>query len=141
VFSWNIDETLSGRDYRYYGQRKVTGDPDNPWKVGVNTEELEGIDDVANLKTVKQDYVDLFPLECFFQSTLQTDYFHGRLQPRLTGIINPRGTFVVAPRIDFRFSDRMLFTLRYAAIDGGFFGTGFFRDRDQLAMRVTFLLN
>ncbi len=141
VGSWNTDETFTGRDYRFYGQRKVTGNPDDPWKLGANFEVLGSLADVGDLKTQKQDYVDLKPLEWFVQSTLQTDYFHGKITPRLTTIINPRGTYVVTPSILFRYSDRLLFSVKYAALMGGFFQTGFFRDRDQVAFRLTYLLN
>jgi hypothetical protein len=141
VGSWNTDETFTGRDYRFYGQRKVTGDPDDPWKLGANFEVLGSLADIGRLKTQKNDYVDLKPLEWFVQSTLQTDYFHGKLTPRLTAIVNPRGTYVVTPSILFRYSDRLLFSVKYAALMGGFFQTGFFRDRDQVAFRLTYLLN
>jgi len=119
----------------------VTGNPDDPWKLGANFEVLGSLADVGDLKTQKQDYVDLKPLEWFVQSTLQTDYFHGKITPRLTTIINPRGTYVVTPSILFRYSDRLLFSVKYAALMGGFFQTGFFRDRDQVAFRLTYLLN
>jgi hypothetical protein len=63
------------------------------------------------------------------------------LAPRLPVIINPRGTYVVAPSVQYRWSDRLLFDFRYVAIEGGFFQTGFFRDRDQISARATVLLN
>jgi hypothetical protein len=141
VGSWNVDETLTGRDYRYYGQRKVTGNPNDPWKLGANFEVLGSLADVGDLKTQSKDYVDLHEVEWFIQSNLQTDYFHGRLTPRLTFILNPRGTYVVSPLIAFRFTDTVQFSLKYVAMMGGFFQTGFFRDRDQVAARLTFLLN
>jgi hypothetical protein len=146
VGSWNVTETLGGGDFRYYGQRKATGDPDSPWKSGVNSDVLTDPNltpqqALTLLATNDKDYVDLHEVEWFIQSTLQTDYFHGRMSPRFTAIVNPRGTYVINPNIQFRFSDRVLFDLRYHALMGGFFTTGFFRDRDQVSLRVTFLLN
>jgi hypothetical protein len=85
--------------------------------------------------------VDLKPVEMFFQTTLQTDFLHGRLTPRLTTIGNLRGNYVVAPSVVYRFTDNLLFDLRYAAILGDFVQTGFFRDRDQVSARMTALLN
>jgi hypothetical protein len=48
---------------------------------------------------------------------------------------------VVAPSVVYRWSDNVVFDLRYAAILGDFVQTGFFRDRDQVSARVTVLLN
>jgi hypothetical protein len=141
VGSWNLDETFSDRDYRFYGQRKPTGDADDPWRLGANFDVLGSLADVGKLRTLAKDYVDLHAVEWFIQSTLQTDYVHGRVSPRLTVIVNPRGTYVVSPLVSFRLTDSVLFSLRYAAVVGGFFQTGFFRDRDQVAARLTFLLN
>jgi hypothetical protein len=56
-------------------------------------------------------------------------------------IVNPRGTYAVAPAASYRFSDQLVGDLRYVLLTGGFFGTGFFRDRDQVTARITYLLN
>ncbi|MFN8545211.1 MAG: DUF1302 family protein [Candidatus Binatia bacterium] len=138
VGSWNLSETFTGTDYRYYGQRKAT---DAGLRVGVNTTELGGLADVAKLRTVDTDFVDLHPLEWFSQTTLQTDYLHGRVTPRVTAIVNGRGTYAFPVSLVYRWSDTLLFELRYVPIAGGFFGTGFFRDRDQVSARATLLLN
>jgi hypothetical protein len=138
VGSWNLSETFTDKDYRFYGQRKLARDG---LKVGVNTGELEALEDVTKLRTVDEDFVDLHEVEWFIQSSLQTNYFHGRMTPQMTVILNPRGTFVFAPSVQFRYSDRILFDLKYVLLEGGFFDTGFFRDRDQIAARLTFLLN
>lgn len=139
VGSWNLSETFTGKDYRYYGQRKPS---DTGLRTGANVNNLpNSLQAVAKLHTVANDFVDLKPVETFVQSTLQTDYLHGRLTPRLTTIINLRGSYVVAPQVTYRYSDNLLFDLRYVALAGGFFQTGFFRDRDQVSARVTFLLN
>jgi hypothetical protein len=139
VGSWNLSETFTGKDYRYYGQRKPSK---TGLRTGANVNDLpDGFEAVGKLRTVPGDFVDLKPVETFFQTTVQTDYMHGRLSPRLTVIINPRGTYVVAPSVQYRWSDHLLFDLRYVAIEGGFFQTGFFRDRDQVSARATVLLN
>ena len=139
VGSWNLSETFGHEDYRYYGQRKPS---DTGLRLGANVNELpDDLQAVRKLRTVPEDFVDLKPVEAFVQTTLQTDYLHGRLTPRLTTIVNLRGSYVVAPSIQYRWSDNLLFDLRYAAILGEFVQTGFFRDRDQVSARVTFLLN
>ncbi len=44
--------------------------------------------------------------------------------------------------LTFRYSDALLFDLKYVGIGGAFnFPTGFFRDRSQFALRLTYLLN
>ena len=138
VGSWNLSETFTDKDYRFYGQRKLAGDG---LRTGANTGDMGGLEDVRKLKTVDKDFVDLKEVEGFVQSSLQTDYFHGRMTPRLTLIVNPRGAIVVNPGVDVRYSDRIVFSLRYVLIEGGFFQYGFYRDRDQISARVTFLLN
>lgn len=139
VGSWNLSETFGDRDYRYYGQRKPTT---TGLRTGANVDDLpDDLQAVRLLRTVPTDFVDLKPVEMFMQTTLQTDLLHGRLTPRLTTIVNLRGSYVVAPSVVYRWSDRLLFDLRYAAIFGEFVQTGFFRDRDQIAARVTVLLN
>ena len=138
VGSWNLSETFTGVDYRYYGQRKAT---DTGLRVGVNAAQLHGLQDVAKLRTVDTDFVDLHPFEWFVQTTLQTDYLHGRVTPRFTAIVNGRGTYVLPVGVTLRWSDRLLFDLKYIPLAGGFFGTGFFVDRDQVSARMTFLLN
>jgi hypothetical protein len=140
VGSWNVSETMTDDDYRFYGQRKI-GRGDEPLRPGVNFDVLDSLQDITRLRTVDKDFVDLHEVEWFIQSVLQTDYFHGRLRPRLTGIINARGTYALSPTLEFRYSDRLLFSLRYVLLTGGFFQTGFFRDRDQVSMRMTFLMN
>ena len=64
------------------------------------------------------------------------------LIPAVTAIIGLNGTFVVPVELTYRYSDSLLFNLKYAYLGGAFiFPTGFFRDRSQLSARVTFLLN
>ena len=139
VGSWNLSETFTGKDYRYYGQRKPSA---TGLQTGANVNELpDNLSAIGKLHTVASDFVDLKPVEMFFQTTIQTDYLHGRLTPRRTTIVNARTSYVVAPSVQYRWSDTLLFDLRYAALFGSFVQTGFFRDRDQVSARVTFLLN
>jgi hypothetical protein len=139
VGSWNLSETFSGRNYRYYGQRKPSK---TGLQTGANVDDLpDSLQAVAALRTVPSHFVDLRPLETFVQATLRTEYLHGRFTPQLTVIYNPRGTYAVAPAATYRLSDSLIADLRYVLLTGGFFGTGFFRDRDQVTARLTYLLN
>ena len=68
---------------------------------------------ISKLRTVDTDFVDLYP----------------------TSHTLPVG-------LTYRYSDSMLVDLKYVALGGAFaFPTGFFRDRSQLAVRLTYLLN
>ena len=138
VGSWNLSETFTRDDFRSYGQREPA---DGGLRPGANVKDLKGIPDLPKLHTVPSDFVDLKPVESFIQSTLQTDYLHGRLTPRVTAIINLRGTYAFPLGLTYRYSDALLFDLRYVLLAGGFFQTGLFRDRDQVSARVTWQLS
>jgi hypothetical protein len=79
--------------------------------------------------------------EALFQVTTQTDYLHGKLTPRITTIYNYAGAFAINAKLDYRITDYLLAGLQYAIIDGAFHQIGFFRDYDQVALRVTYQLN
>lgn len=67
---------------------------------------------------------------------------HGRLTPAITMVVGLDGTYTLPVGLTYRYSDSMLVDLKYVALGGAFaFPTGFFRDRSQLAVRLTYLLN
>jgi hypothetical protein len=141
VGQWNLSETFGNQDYRFGGQQKL--DPNSPTgvRVGANATNLS-IKTIGKLHTVPTDFVDLYPYESFIQSHLQTDYAHGRVTPSLTLIVGLDGVYGVPMGVTFRYSDRLLFDLKYVLLGGNFnFPIGFFRDRSQLSARVTFLLS
>jgi hypothetical protein len=117
VGGWNLSET-SQRDFRFNGIRV-------PGKVGDSPD----------------DFVNLNKVDAFVQFTLQTDYMHGKLQPRMTTIINRENVWVFHPSLTYRYSDSLLFGLDFIGIVGDFYQVGFFRDRGQVAGRVTYQLN
>lgn len=121
VGAYNLDETPR-KDFRFGGLRK------------------EG-KDVTGVNPVPDDFVQQKVVESFFQITLLTDYLHGRLSPQITYIQNVRGTFAFHPAITYRWSDSLLFKLDAVIIEGEFQSLGFFKDRDQIAARVTYQLN
>ncbi|MGD9764221.1 MAG: DUF1302 family protein [Candidatus Binatia bacterium] len=90
---------------------------------------------------VQSDYVNTYPLDAQGQMTIQTDYLHGRLIPRLTLIGYVRGTYAIHPTLIYRWTDSLLFQADWQHIDGAYQALGFFRDRDQVALRVTYQLN
>lgn len=87
------------------------------------------------------DYTNTYPLDAQFQVTMQTDYLHGRLSPRLTYIQFVRGTAALHPTLIYRWNDWLLFQADYQYISGAYQSLGFFRDRDQFALRMTYQLN
>jgi hypothetical protein len=88
------------------------------------------------------DYVNQDgPLDAQGQITVQTDYLHGRLEPRLTVIQFVRGTNAIHPTLSYRWTDWLLFQADYQRISGAYQSLGFFRDRDQVSFRVTYQLN
>jgi hypothetical protein len=121
VGAWNLDET-SRKDFRFGGLRK-------PGR------------DVTGGTPVPDDFVQQKAVESFFQITMLTDYMHGRLSPQCTFIQNVRGTYAIHPQLTYRWTDWLLFKLDYIHIGGEFQSLGFFKDRDQIAARVTYQLN
>jgi hypothetical protein len=117
VGSYNLDET-SKEDFRFAGQRKPGAQGTSP-----------------------DDYVQLKKVEAFVQTALQTDYLHGRISPRLTTIFHSRGTVAVLPSVRYRWTDWLLFDLGLVYIGGCYQSFGFFRDRDQVTIRMTYQLN
>lgn len=120
VGSYNMTENTQ-RDFRFDGQQKPgTGLVPNP---------------------VPADFVQLQKVEMFGQTHLQTDYLHGRMTPAITLIGYLRGTYAINPTLTYRWTDSLLFDLNFVQIDGMFQSLGFFRDRRQIAMRMTYQLN
>lgn len=133
VGQWNTSETLGKKitvqdaagtkfkvkpDYRFAGQTK-------PGALGREAD----------------DFVQLKEVEAFAQTHLETTYMHGRLVPAITLIANVRGTHAVLPEINYRWNDSLLFGLKFIYIGGEYQQLGFFRDRDQVSLRVTYQIN
>lgn len=88
-----------------------------------------------------QDFVQLQQFEGQMQITVQTDYMHGRIQPRVTVAAWNRGTYFMHPSVIYRLRDWLLLSADYVHIGGMYQSAGYFRDRDQLGFRVTYQLN
>ncbi len=138
VFTWLPDETKF-KDYRAAGVIKPSvlksGRQPNPFAPGCN-----GGDGPC-------DFVDRSEFEFFVQSHLETNYWHGRLLPAITAVMNSRGALAIFPELTFRFSDSLLLNTRYlnfhtfGSENNGFVDTGLFRDRDEVWFRLTYQLN
>jgi hypothetical protein len=47
----------------------------------------------------------------------------------------------VLPEVTYRWNDSLLFGLKFVYIGGDYQQLGFFRDRDQVSLRVTYKIN
>ena len=76
------------------------------------------------------------------QIALQTDYLHGRLEPRLVAILDVTGIFGFAPSVVYRLTDNVLLSANYVAIEGSRrAGLATFRGHDILQFKVQAQLN
>ncbi len=147
VGSYNLSETDNSKnDFHFNGQLKPgkvnvfrvvenpeTGQQEKVCTTDPCTQRVRG--------AFQDDFVNANKLDAQFQMTFQTDYMHGRLQPRLTLIQFVRGTFAMHPTLIYRWNDSLLFQADYQYISGAYQSLGFFRDRDQVSFRVTYQLN
>lgn len=117
VGQYNLDET-DRKDFRFSGQRK-------PGRRG---------DYVT-------DFVDVEPIEAFFNTHLETQWLHGKVFAGFTGIAHSRGTWAVFPEARYRMNDSLMFTAKVVHIGGEYQGIGFYKDRDQLSLRATYQIN
>ena len=89
-----------------------------------------------------RSFEDARKFESFLQAAVQSDYLHGKLQPRLVVIADPSGIFGFAPTATYRVSDSFPVTATYLAIAASHeAGRGTFRDHDMVQLRLTYQLN
>jgi hypothetical protein len=147
VMSYNSFFNLSekgGKDYRNASpklgrpQTRVGPLPGNPLCRGEQARS-----NVLCVQIDPHDYEDAYQYEGFLQTTVQTDYMHGKLSPRITVITDISGIFAFAPSLIYRINDNLLLSATYLAIEstGRKAGIGTFRGHDMLQLRVTAQLN
>jgi hypothetical protein len=66
---------------------------------------------------------------------------HGLLTPQLVFVWSPQGWFSVLPSVIYRLRDDLLLKVGYSGIYGSFTSGGFYRDRDQVGLRLSYLIN
>lgn len=90
----------------------------------------------------KKNFEDEKVLEQFFQIASQTEYLHGKLTPRIVMLIDPSGVFAFQTLVNYRFTDYLIGTVTFVAIEGSRkYNVGTFRDRDQFQLKLTYQLN
>ena len=89
------------------------------------------------------DFEDAYQYEGFLTTTLQTDYMHGKLSPRVTVITDISGVFGFSPSVVYRITDNLLLGMNYLAIESTNRKSGLatFRGHDMVQLRVTAQLN
>ncbi len=136
---WNMDHT-SKQDFRFGGLTKrgiicngfETGDADKCRAAG-GTPSQRG--------NHKDDYIQQKSAEAQLQVTVQSDWMHGKIQPRVTTLAFTRGTWAVHPSVTYRWNDWLLFGADLQWIGGDYQSLGIFQDRAQISGRVTYQLN
>jgi hypothetical protein len=143
---WNLLERR-GMDFRYAGLQK----PGHPATVigripGVKGCEKPGPNGQFSVfcqKVNPKNFEDLYTFDNqFLQVALQTDYLHGKLEPRLVTLLDVSGMFAFNPSVLYRLTDNLLLTASYVAIESSRrAGFAAFRGHDMLQLRVTAQLN
>lgn len=77
------------------------------------------------------------------QTAIQTDYMHGKLQPRIVLIQDITGVFAFATGLNYRFTDNLLASVNYLAIASPHRKSGLatFRAHDMVQFRLTAQIN
>jgi len=150
VFTANLDEN-SERDYRSplikpsAVERQVRGGT----IAGQVTPKWCDDQDIDVPPEQRQcDFVNQQPFDAFLQTTIRSDFAGGIFQPGLTAIATLQGALMFAPSLLYRYSDSLLFDVKYinthtfGSINSGYTqGVGLLRDGDQIWFRATYQLN
>jgi len=72
---------------------------------------------------------------------VQAFMMHGNLIPQIVGVAFTEGDFGFLPNVVYRINDSVQVKVGYAGIYGKFSQLGLFRDRDQIGVRFSYLLN
>jgi len=147
-FSYNSEFNLSekgGRDYRWPNTK-----PNRP-AGGASFGPVRGVPQCTPgnaqgnplcIRVNPRDFEDRYQYEGFLQLALQTDYMHGRLQPRVAAVIDVSGIFVFVPSLQYRVNDSLLLGASWITISSQRrASSGTFRASDMVQVRATFQIN
>jgi len=139
---WNLDHT-GRQDFRFGGIMKRGIKCQGGTNTSTNSAEAcrEAGGNPTQRGNDKEDYVQQKRAEAQAQVTLQSDWMHGKIQPRVTALAFTRGTWAIHPSIIYRWNDWLLFSADLQWIDGDYQSLGIFQDRGQISARVTYQLN
>ena len=85
-------------------------------------------------------FIGVKETESTFTSIMSTDYYNGRLIPQLVLAYDVRGAWMIQPSANL-VKEPFRLKIQYSAIAGNFVSFGAFRDRDQLTLIFSYLLN
>ncbi|MEW6443741.1 MAG: DUF1302 family protein, partial [bacterium] len=85
-------------------------------------------------------YVPVSEFEHVFTALINTMYMKGNLQPQVACAYDLKGAILLQPSVNFVY-EPFRFMVQYSTIMGSFANFGLFRDRDQVAVALTYLLN
>ncbi|HEY8514251.1 MAG TPA: DUF1302 family protein [Candidatus Binatia bacterium] len=143
VFTANPDETKY-KDYRASGVLK----PSALIRQGRGGAPAGSVVEGCNGGPGGCDFVNNPVFDYFFQTHLESNFMHGKLNAGITAVMNGRGALGIWPDLVYRVSDSFILSSRYINIhtfgseNNGFGpGLGLFRDRDEIWFRATYQLN
>jgi hypothetical protein len=141
--SYNLSEDGS-HDFRYPNAKPGKSQTQNV-VTGLGTTCVKGAKAKNNplcVTAVPTNFEDLYKYEGFVTTTLQTDYLHGALEPRITIITDVSGIFAFQPTATYRVTDNFLLGATYLAIASHRkAGLATFRAHDMFQLRATVQLN
>lgn len=85
-------------------------------------------------------YVPVSRFEHVFTGLVNTMYFKGNLQPQVACAYDLKGAILLQPSVHIVHEPFRLM-VQYSTIMGSFANFGVFRDRDQVSLSFTYLLN
>jgi hypothetical protein len=140
--SLNLSEG-SGRDFRNPQAKPGLSQTQNvPTGLGTICRGKAATTNPLCVTAVPRNFEDAYKYEGFLTTTLQTDYLHGSLEPRITIITDVSGIFAFQPTATYRVTDNFLLGATYLAIaTHRKAGLGTFRAHDMFQLRATLQLN
>ncbi|TMA50180.1 MAG: hypothetical protein E6J81_01295 [Deltaproteobacteria bacterium] len=138
---WNVTARRE-KDFRFNGIAKPGKNQIEAGRIPGNPACQTPPFSILCLTAPAKNFEDEKKFEHFFNIVFQTDYMHGRLEPRIIMLFDVSSEFIFEPSATYRLTDYLLATGTFAAIEGSRkAGPAVFRDRDQFQFRMTYLLN
>jgi hypothetical protein len=78
--------------------------------------------------------------ESILTALIGTNYMNGRINPQVGLGYDVRGTWLLLGAINY-IREPFRFSIQYSGIEGNMTGFGAYRDRDQISLILTYLLN
>lgn len=95
----------------------------------------------APIMATTLDWVSRRNDEMTFTYLINTLVWHGTIQPQVFAMYDARGVNAAVPSLSYQWGTNLVLTMKYAIVRGNFVNLGFFRDRDQLLLRVQYNLS